>query len=288
MTDMRTTSEIEGWQVWATIGVLLLGAAGTLLGLFREGFYKDPYALQLQGYGQDMVTLGVVLPVLTVGLWYGRRGSQRSYFLWLGALGYMAYTYLVYAVITEFHWFFLGYVALFGLSIYTFGAGLLQIDAESVQQQLTPQLPRRLIAGFFAAMGVMVGILWLSEVVPASLRNTKPASVAAFGLPANVIHVVDLAVVIPAMFITARWLLQGRPWGFVLPGVLLVKVVTISLAVLGMIAWMITHGEPVTAVEIAVFSLLTIAGIAVGVVYFRSFQTTESTNEDPSQVAVGD
>lgn len=263
---------IHRWRVATTVAIIVLAVIGTVFGLFREGFYNDPYALRLQGYGQDMVTLGVIVPLLAIGLWFTMRGSLRGYFLWLGSLGYMAYSYLVYAVITEFNPFFLGYVALFGLSVYTFVAGLFEIDADRVKQRLEAKLPKRLVVGFFVALGVMIAFLWLSEVVPATITNTKPPSVAEIDLPANVIHVLDLAVVIPAMFITARWLQQERAWGYVLPGVLFVKVISIGLAVLGMITWMVSHGESVELVMILVFTLITLAGIAVGGLYFRAIE----------------
>ena len=278
---MTAGGHLRRWQVVTTSAILVLTAAATLSGLLWEGFYSDPTALRLQAYGQDLVTLGVILPALTVGLWYALRGSTRGYFLWLGAIGYLTYTYLVYAIITQFNWFFLGYVAIFGLSLYTFVAGLLQIDAPAVERSLESTLPIRLVVGFFVAMGVLVALLWLSEAVPATLANTKPESAAAVGLPANVVHVLDLGVVIPAMFVAARWLHQRRAWGYVLPGVLFVKVISIGLAVLGMIVWMTTHGQPVALAEILVFTTLTLAGVGVGVVYFRSFRVV--TTEDDSR-----
>lgn len=276
---MADAYHLRRWQVGATIAILVLAVIGTTLGLFREGFYKDPYALQIQGYGQDMVTLGVIVPLLAIGLWYTMQGSLRGYFLWLGSLGYMAYSYLVYAVITEFNPFFLGYVALFGLSVYTFVAGLLQTDAESVKRRLEARLPVRLIIWFFVTLGGLVALLWLSEAIPATITNTKPPSITEVDRPANVIHVLDLAVLIPAMFITARWLRQGRAWGYVLPGVLFVKVITIGLAVLSMIAWMLTHSQPVEPVLIIVFTLITVASIAVGLVYFRAIEALGTKDE---------
>lgn len=276
---MTESYRLRRWQIGATIAIIVLAVLGTTLGLFREGFYKDPYALQVQGYGQDMVTLGVIVPLLAIGLWFAIRGSLRGYFLWLGSLGYMAYSYLVYAVITEFNPFFLGYVALFGLSVYTFVAGLLQTDADAVKRRLEARLPVRLIVGFFMGLGGLVALLWLSEAVPATFTNTKPPSIAEVDRPANVIHVLDLAILIPAMFIAARWLRQGRAWGYVLPGVLFVKVITIGLAVLGMIAWMLTHGQAIDPVLIAVFALITPAGIAVGLVYFRAIEAPDTEAE---------
>ncbi|MFB6354043.1 MAG: hypothetical protein ABEJ92_08145 [Halobacteriales archaeon] len=267
---MSAVPPVRRWQRWSTAGIVVLGAAATLSGLLVEGFYRDPAALRVQAYGQDLVTLAVVLPALLVGYRYATRGSLRGVLLWLGSLGYTTYTYAVYAVITEFNPFFLGYVALFGLSLFTFVAGLLAVDAEAVAARVDDRLPVRPVAGYFAAMGAVVALLWLAEVVPATLAGTKPESVAAVGLPANVVHVLDLGVVIPAVFLTAWWLVSGRAWGAVLAGVLFVKLVAIGLAVLGMLAWMAAAGQAVAPAEVAVFSAVTLVGIGVGVVYFRA------------------
>lgn len=279
---------LRRWQVGATVAIAALATAASALGLFRSGFYSDAYALQLQAYGQDMVTLVVIVPLLVLGLWFALRGSLRGYLLWLGTLGYLAYTYLVYAVITQFNPYFLGYVALFGLATYTLVAGLLQTDAEAVRGRLEADLPVGLVVGFLAIMGGLVALLWLSEAVPATITNTTPPSVAEFGIPANVVHVLDLGIVIPAVFITAWWLRQGRAWGYVLSGVLLVKVITISLAVLGMIVWMAIHGAPVEPVEVIVFTLTTVVGTAVGLVYFRSIRARAVSVDQPAAIARAD
>lgn len=261
------------WQVFSTVAIVVLSVVGTLLGLLQEGFYRDPFALMYQAYGQDTVTLLVVTPLLAFGLWLALRGSLRGYVLWLGSLGYMLYTYTVYAVITQFNQFFLGYVALLGLSLYTLIGGLLQLDPEAVKRRLEADLPVRLIAGFLVVMGVLVALLWLSEVLPATIADRKPASAADVGLPANVVHVLDLGVLIPTLFVTARWLAQRRPWGYVLPGVLFVKLTSIGLAVLAMIAWMTYEGEPVPAPQIVVFVVLTVATGAFGVKYLLSIDS---------------
>lgn len=200
----------------------------------------------------------------------------------------MLYTYAVYAVVTEFNRFFLGYVALFGLSLYTLVGGLLQLDPGYVKRRLDEDLPVRAMAGFFVVMGVLVALLWLSEVIPATATGTKPASVADVGLPANVVHVLDLGVLVPAMFLAAHWLRQGRAWGFVLPGVLFVKITSIGLAVLAMIAVMATAGEPVAAVEIAVFGLLTVANGGFAIRYLLAVEEGGRVRDDADVSSGGD
>jgi len=267
---MTSHGYLRRWQVGSTVLIILLTVAGTLSGLLVEGFYRDPDALVYQAYGQDTVTLAVVVPLLAVGLRFARRESLRGYFLWLGALGYLLYTYAVYAVITEFNPFFLGYVALFGLSLYTFVGGLLQIDPTAVKARLDADLPVRPVRWFLLGMGVLVALLWLSEAVPATVADEKPASIADTGLPANVVHVLDLAVLVPAMFVTARWLRADRAWAYVIPGVLFVKLTSIGLAIIGMIAWMSTEGQAVDPALVVVFAVLTVANGAFGVTYLLS------------------
>ena len=269
---MTGHGEIRQWQVAATGIIVVLAVAATTLGLFREGFYRDPEILLVQAYGQDTVTLLGVVPLLAGGLWFALRGSLRGYVLWLGALGYMTYTYAVYAVITQFNPFFLGYVALFGLSAYTLAAGILQLDPVVVKRRLGRTLPVRALVWFFVGMGVLVALLWLSEVIPATLASEPPPSIADTGVPANVVHVLDLAILVPAMFVTAWWLHGRRPWGFVLPGVFFVKLTSIGVAILAMIGWMHLEGHPVRAEEIVVFVVLTVANAAFALVYLRSIR----------------
>ncbi|MDZ7702217.1 MAG: hypothetical protein U5J98_09240 [Halobacteriales archaeon] len=161
-------------------------------------------------------------------------------------------------------------MALFGLSLFTFVAGLFGVDASAVKEQLAGRVPVRLAAGYLGAMGALVALLWLSEAVPASLSGTKPPSVAAVGLPANVVHVLDLGLVIPAVFLTTWWLLRDRAWGYVLAGVLFVKLVSIGVAVLGMIAWMAASGQPAAPAELGIFGLVTLLGLAVGAAFLRA------------------
>lgn len=272
---MTSTQTPRRWQEISTLVIALLAVTGTVLGLFREGFYTDPDVLLHQAYGQDTVTLGLVVPLLLVGLLLARRGSLRGSLLWLGALAYMAYTYAVYAVITQFNPFFLGYVALFGLSTYTLAGGLFDIDQETVESRLEETLRVRLLSGFFVGMGILVALLWLSEVIPATLANETPDSIAGTGLPANVVHVLDLGILIPAMGITAWWLYNRRPWGYVLPGVFFVKLTSIGIAIIAMIGWMQMEGEPVQIEEVVVFVVLTVANAAFGILYFRSFESRE-------------
>ncbi len=77
----------------------------------------------------------------------------------------------------------------------------------------------------------LAGLQWLREIVPALLSGGTPKSISELDLPTNPVHVLDLSLLVPAVFVTALMLLRRRPLGFTLAPVLLVFLVLITLAV---------------------------------------------------------
>ena len=104
-----------GWFFLVIIGVYLVASPAVLLP---------------QNLGTDVVTLFVGIPLLAVTAVATRRGSLRARLLWLGALGYLAYDYGMYALGVRWNPLFLLYAALFGLSLYALITGLVGTDAE--------------------------------------------------------------------------------------------------------------------------------------------------------------
>jgi hypothetical protein len=248
-----------------TLSLLVaLGAAiAALTGVVAPAVYRDAPAVLPQALGQDVVTLvfGVPLLVLaTIATW---RGSLRGRMLWLGALGYMVYTYGTYALWARWNPLFLLYVALFGMSLYGVALGIVRTDAGRVHAAVRGRAPVRLVAGYLAVTALLVSALWLTEEVRALARHEVPATLVQLETATNVVHVFDLGVVMPAFVITAVLLLRQRPWGAVLAGLLLVKAAAIGLAVLAMIAFMARNGYPADAGYAAFFAALTLCASAL-------------------------
>jgi len=267
---------LRPWHVHSTVAILVLSVVATLLGFLRQGHYRDAEYHLAQIFGQDVVTLGLGVPLLAVGLWFAVRGSLRGYVVWLGALGYMLYTWASYALMLYFNEFFLGYVALFGLSLYAFVGGILHLDPDAVRSRLDGRLPARLVIAYLVGMGLFIAAGWLAEIVPATLDGTVPESVELAQVPTSVIYAMDLAVLLPAVLLVAVWLRQRRAWGFVFTGVLLVKFATLGLAVLAMEARSIQTGVAGETGMIAVFGFITVASAVLGAKYLAAFRAAES------------
>ncbi|POG55748.1 hypothetical protein [Haloferax marisrubri] len=214
---MRT--RIRRWQVVTTSSVGVLSVVASLLGLFRPGHYLDAPAFRPQLFAQDVTMLVVGVPALAIGLWLAVQGSHRGRFVWLGALAYMTYMWASVGLQVAFNQFFLGYVALFCLSLFTFVGGVVTTDADEVAEPLVGSLPERVYAGFLLLVATGLAFLWLSELVPATLTGTTPRLVEEVGPQAMASHFIDLSVVVPGLGLSSLWLWQGRPWGYVLAGV---------------------------------------------------------------------
>lgn len=210
------------WEFVATVAIVLLSTVSSLLGLLRDGHYADPTETLLRIYAQDVVLLVIGVPVLTVGLWFAARGSIRGRIVWLGSLAFMAYMWTHYAFAITYNEFFLGYIALFSLSIFTLVSGTATTDPTRIYESVHDKRSILLSGGFLAVAAVGLTAMWLFDIVPALLAGELPSAIVQLGSEAAYTYVIDLGVLVPCLAISAVWLWQQRPWGYVFTGVLLV------------------------------------------------------------------
>jgi hypothetical protein len=181
--------------IGVTAGMLAL--VTSLLGLFTAWPYATETASwQLQARGQDTGNLLAVGALLIGGLAL-RRGRLAGWVLWLGALLYLVYAFVIYAFGVHFGLLFPAYVAVLGLAAYallfSFGAGLANIGSRRSD---------RFAAGLVSVIAVAFALLWLSSIISDLVAGRIPASVLETGLPTNQVHVLDLALVVPGMLIS--------------------------------------------------------------------------------------
>ena len=231
--EQRISPHTKIW-LWLTAPIALLLAVAAGSGLFVEGLYRDPASLVAQAIGQDIVTLVVALPALVIGAILASRGSTRGHLVWLGVLGYVLYTYATYAFAIRFNPMFLVYLALLGCSLYALIGGLATTNFEALKVRFTQRTPVKAVSVFLAVVAALFYLVWLSEAVSAVLTGGVPQSVVADGTPTNVVHVVDMALLLPGMLLTALWLWRKRAIGYLLAGALLTLLALLKLAIVAM------------------------------------------------------
>jgi len=197
-------------MTFSTGVIAILVTVASLLGLFTA----SPYVLEtenwrLQAQGQDIGNLiGVVVLVISVLL--ARKGSFRAYLVWLGTLFYLLYAYIIYAVAVHFNSLFLIYVSILGLAIFTL---IFALTRQQVAFEATKVKAVKLASYTLIAIGVLFGLLWLGEIIPALISGDVPKSTQDAGLWVNPVYVIDLSTVIPGFFITGYLALKNKRTG---------------------------------------------------------------------------
>lgn len=237
-----------------TVPIAIVVAATSALGLTDASLYRGPLAWTTQAVAQDLADAVFVLPALVVSAWLAARGSRRGWLVWLGALSYLVYTFLIYAFAVQHNRLFLAYVAVLGASVWALVFGLAGTDWGAIRERFGANAPVRPIGLLLLVPAVLFYLLWLSDEVPAALSGTVPQAVLDTGVPTNPVHVIDLSVMLPAMAIVGLWAWRRRPIGYGLAVVLLVNVVLQNAAIATMMAFALRAGLPGGIAQIGVFA----------------------------------
>lgn len=253
--------------------VVPCAAIASTIGLIAPSIYRrDPAWLVPQTRGQDLVTIAAAL-ALAFALRAARRGSVRAVLVWLGVLGYMAYTYVGATFAYAFNELFLIYVALFGLSVFALAVTLGSLDATRIAAHFSDRTPRRAVAVFFALLGLMLSALWLGQIVPFLVTGRLPDSLERSGGSLKFVFALDLGLIVPLAVLAAAWLWRQRPWGFVLAGLVLIKASTMGLALLAMTVFSVLDGQQVSAGTVVPWVLLAVGSLSMSTWFLSHCRT---------------
>jgi hypothetical protein len=249
-----------------TVLLAMVLFAATSYGLLVDGAYPAPEGvrptLPATLRGQDLVTLLAAFALLWGGL-RARRGSLAGHVVWLAVCLYVPYTYLMY-VVAPYNDALLVYIAAIGLGLYLLLDGLFRLDAAAVAPAFV-DVPRRDAAWFLIVVALLFVTLWLTDILSV-WPGGVPDSLFTYDIP-SIVHVLDLGVVLPLLVLSGVMLLRGHPMGPVLAAMLLVKTVTLGLALLSMNAFVAASGgetDPAEPVIWAAVVLVSGAWLVVG------------------------
>jgi hypothetical protein len=191
-----------------SLPLMLLVIAVSTVGLL----YPSVYAVAtpnwtLQTMAQDSIDLFLALPVLIVSTFYSHRGNRLALNVWAATNMYIVYTFAIYCFDVKFNALFVFYCFILGLSSFSTGAFVLSIVRENILAQL-PSLTRKVTGYFLIIQAALFYLIWLSDIIPAVVQGRVPADVTGGGLLTNPVHVIDLALVLPAVFVIGILILR--------------------------------------------------------------------------------
>ncbi|MGB9937314.1 MAG: hypothetical protein ACPK7O_06300 [Methanobacterium sp.] len=258
-----------------TIAFLALIAA--ICGLFWKGLYKgDTISGAAQMMGQDLITLIIAIPVLLISLYLISRDSLRGRLIWMGTIFYFLYSYASMSFLTSYNQFFLVYVAIFSISLYTLLGEMFSMDIKAVKRSFSEGIIEKIAAVFLVIMGLMLALMWLKMIFDSLFTGIIPPALESY--TTLVIQALDLGIVVPAAVITGVFLFKGKEWGYVLASIFLIKASLLGTAILSMIYFMALNGVSTELGQAMFFIVVTVLGIIISVIFYS--RISGSTNED--------
>jgi hypothetical protein len=225
-----------------SIASLVCAAVASVTTLLWSGAFPDASAtpafngVLAEARGWSAVTLGLAVPLLAVSLFAARRGSLRGRLAWLGAVAYLVYTYLEFAVSPPFTALYLVYVTAFACAIPALVMGAASVDLQALPAMFEDRAPRRTVAVFSLVFAAFLTAAWLRGIVEQTARRDFgwPLGEAAVG---HVVHALDLGLQVPLGVATGLLLLRRRPAGYLVGAIMLINAVCMTAALTAMVGW---------------------------------------------------
>lgn len=210
---------------------------GQSITIYGRGIYQHMSAeVAPQGIAQDNITLSLGIPLLFISLYYSRKGLLKGK-LWLTAtLGYFLVTYLFYMLMGMYNNLFLIYVLLTSTSFFAFLLTIMSFDIKNLHRYFSQKQPIKLIGGFLMFNAAVIGLLWLSIVVPPLVNGKIPIEVEHY--TTLVVQGLDLAILLPSSFISGVLILKRKPFGYLFATIfinfLVILMTALTAKVIGM------------------------------------------------------
>ncbi len=258
--------------LWLSLSLATLIVIASSIGIYTPDFYsKETLNWQTQSAGQDIIDLVLIVPVLISSALLTFVNKKIATFLWGGVLLYLIYTFTIYCFDVHFNKLFVVYCLTLGLSFYSL-IYFLQIQ---VHERLVKDVGNRLVikvtGTYFLVISGLFYLLWLGEIVPAVVQGAVPPSVLESGLPSNPVHIIDLSVVLPGIFITGLLLLKMKPFGFILTPVLLTFFILMDITIGFLTVMMNEEGLGGNLAVTGMMGLLALFSLALLIWYLQTY-----------------
>lgn len=242
-----------------------------------NGVYRfNALRVVAEGTGWDVVTLFLAVPALLAAVPFVARRSFRARLLAVGLLAYLFYQYFMYALAWAFGPLFPLFILIFAASLAAIVWILADIGIATAASRFSDRFPRRGMAALCIALAAVLSLMWGARIAQALAGRIEGI---LLGQTTLVVQALDLGLLVPLAVFTAVAALKGSPIGYVLCSTLVVKAVSMSVAICAMLvgAWK-TEGA-FEAAPFALFAAAAGASLVLAIQMFRSVapDTSERT-----------
>jgi hypothetical protein len=141
------------------------------------------------------------------------------------------------------------------------------IDLQRITSHFNRYTRIRLIGGFLIALALFFAVMWLTLIIVTVATQTEMDDVPRF------VIAIDGVVLLPLSFFGGLWLWRREPLGYVLAGLLLVKVTATTLTLVVNTLLITKAGLPLDLFQLILYFLVMLFSAALLVSYFRCVDT---------------
>ncbi len=253
-----------------SVPLIFLTGLASGWGLFAADVYRDNLLVRSVWFGNDLVTLLLAVPLLTIGYILYRKNSPRGTLLWLGMLAYTFYNYAFYAFGANFNKLFLAYVLILTLSSLGIIQGLTTSGIKDVLKSVKIDKAQKSVGIFIIAVSFILGIFWIAVSASYIWTGQLPQMVIAVEHPTNITAILDLWLVVSFGFISGVWLWRKKAWGYLIAVIWVIKgsVYMIALSAATITAY--KRGAIEDLSQILLWALIGLGSIISSLLLFRA------------------
>ncbi|XOV92243.1 MAG: hypothetical protein ACFHWX_18790 [Bacteroidota bacterium] len=138
---------------------------------------------------------------------------------------------------------------------------------------LNTKAPAKTIGFYFFFIAVLFYLLWLKAVIPALLTHSVPTDIVDNYLIINPIHVLDMAIMLPGVFITGILLIKRHPIGILLTPFILVFTILLAMALVSMAIMLYIKGVNEDLSVAFIFVVLSMISAVLLVLFLTSLES---------------
>lgn len=246
---------------------------GDTVEIYGQGLYRyDSCLIGAGNRGVDALILFLGIPLLVVSVLLYCHGSLKGGLLLIGVLSYFLYVYATLALGASYNDLFLVYVTLFSASFYAILLLFKSVDIQALSSYFLTRLLGKSIVVLLFFTGLLTLVVWLESPVRSLVQGQPPELLG--NSTTLVTHALDLAIIVPALFLSGVLILRQEPIGYLIAFPLLFIIAMLGPGVIAMTASQLLAGISFSTSEIvgfiAGFIILGLSAIWFIIVFLRN------------------
>lgn len=194
--------------LWIITTVLSLFVA--TVGVIQQNIY-DGLVISKYMAGtitQDIMTIIISIIALVI-IFIMKEKNIKMQIIIIGIMSYIFYAYGIYVIEQLYNMYYLIYMAIFGLSIYSIIYTLVSIKKEVLKKVALPNIVRYIAVVFALLIAIIFNIIWTLNLLPLLQTGDKIEQIYS-------IYILDLCIIMPAYIILAIKCAKKEGFGLLL------------------------------------------------------------------------